>query len=192
MNPPSCLASPAASNDLCHCIMLALNAASLLVPLTAESGLKCGLANMIRSKHPLASQEGDHSGSPGRMRPGTRFLYSMYGRPSFLSRLSSSIMVSSHRPAPTTRERERCQSPSGTSLPTPGTRIDPHTPVFHRNGILWFTNKQTNFIGRLDPRTGNMDLKRVPTPHAIPYGIVITKSDNPVFCEFGTNKIGTI
>jgi len=64
--------------------------------------------------------------------------------------------------------------------------------VFHRNGILWFTNKQTNFIGRLDPRTGNMDLKRVPTPHAIPYGIVITKSDNPVFCEFGTNKIGTI
>jgi virginiamycin B lyase len=41
-------------------------------------------------------------------------------------------------------------------------------------------------------RTGKMDVKQVPTPHALPYGIVITKNNVPVFCEFGTNKIGSI
>jgi len=28
-----------------------------------------------------------------------------------------------------------------------GAEIDPHTPVFDHNGILWFTNEQTNYIG---------------------------------------------
>lgn len=35
-------------------------------------------------------------------------------------------------------------------------------------------------------------MKAVPTPHAIPYGIVVTKSGVPFFCEFGTNKLGSI
>lgn len=63
--------------------------------------------------------------------------------------------------------------------PPDGTKIDPHTPVFDHGGILWFTNEQTNYIGRLDPGNGKMQLKAVPTPHAIPYGIVITKDDLP-------------
>jgi virginiamycin B lyase len=37
-----------------------------------------------------------------------------------------------------------------------------------------------------------MDLKQVPTPHAVPYGIVVTKSGMPIFCEFGTNKLASI
>ena len=73
-----------------------------------------------------------------------------------------------------------------------GTKIDPHTPAFDHNGILWFTNEETNYIGRLDPATGRMDLKKVPTSHAIPYGIVITQNGVPFFCEFGTNKLGSI
>ncbi len=76
--------------------------------------------------------------------------------------------------------------------PSDGTKIDPHTPAFDHNGILWFTNEQTNYIGRLDPTTGKMELKPVPTPHAIPYGIVITKTNVPFFCEFGTNKLAGI
>ena len=75
--------------------------------------------------------------------------------------------------------------------PSDGSDIDPHTPVFDHNGILWFTNEQTNYIGRLDPATGKMELKQVPTPHAIPYGIVATK-DFLFFCEFGTNKLASI
>ncbi len=73
-----------------------------------------------------------------------------------------------------------------------GTKIDPHTPVFDRNGILWFTNEETNYIGRLDPTTGKMELKTVPTPHAVPYGIVVTKTGVPFFCEFGSNKLASI
>ncbi|HEY6129850.1 MAG TPA: hypothetical protein VIW23_16880 [Candidatus Acidoferrum sp.] len=73
-----------------------------------------------------------------------------------------------------------------------GTEIDPHTPVFDHNGILWFTNEETNYIGRLDPKTGKMTLAKSPTPHAVPYGIVILKDNTPLFCEFGTNKLATI
>lgn len=61
-----------------------------------------------------------------------------------------------------------------TEYRAPGkTEIDPHTPAFDHDGILWFTNEETNYIGRLDPRTGKMTLAKLPTPKAIPYGIVI-------------------
>jgi virginiamycin B lyase len=76
--------------------------------------------------------------------------------------------------------------------PSNGTQIDPHTPVFDHDGVLWFTNEGTNYIGRLDPKTGQMTLTKSPTPHAVPYGIVITKDNAPFFCEFGTNKLATI
>jgi len=76
--------------------------------------------------------------------------------------------------------------------PPQGTEIDPHTPVFDHNGILWFTNEETNYIGRLDPKTGKMILTKSPTPHAIPYGIVVTQNNVPFFCEFGTNKLASI
>jgi len=70
--------------------------------------------------------------------------------------------------------------------------IDPHTPVFDHNGILWFTNEETNYIGRLDPKTGKMTLTKSPTAHAVPYGIVVTANNVPFFCEFGTNKLASI
>lgn len=76
--------------------------------------------------------------------------------------------------------------------PSNGTQIDPHTPVFDHDGVLWFTNEGTNYIGRLDPKTSQMTLTKSPTPHAVPYGIVITKDNAPFFCEFGTNKLATI
>ena len=31
-----------------------------------------------------------------------------------------------------------------------------------------------------------------PTPHAVPYGIVILQNNTPFFCEFGTNKLASI
>jgi virginiamycin B lyase len=76
--------------------------------------------------------------------------------------------------------------------PADGTKIDPHTPVFDHDGILWFTNQETNYIGRLDPATGKMTLTKLPTPHAVPYGIVITQNNVPFFCEFGANKLASI
>lgn len=76
--------------------------------------------------------------------------------------------------------------------PEGGVQIDPHTPVFDHNGILWFTNEETNYIGRLDPSTGKMTLTKVPTPHAVPYGIVVLENGTPFFCEFGANKLASI
>jgi virginiamycin B lyase len=75
--------------------------------------------------------------------------------------------------------------------PSDGREIDPHTPVFDHSGMLWFTNEETNYIGQLDPVTGKMELKPVPTPHAVPYGIVATQK-LLFFCEFGTNKLASI
>jgi virginiamycin B lyase len=76
--------------------------------------------------------------------------------------------------------------------PSNGTKIDPHTPVFDHDGILWFTNEETNYIGRLDPQSGKMTLTKLPTAHAVPYGIVILQNNTPFFCEFGVNKLASI
>ena len=69
---------------------------------------------------------------------------------------------------------------------------DPHTPAFAPDGTLWFTAQDSNFVGRLDPRSGEIKLEQVPTAHAQPYGIVVTSAGIPFFCEFGTNKLGSI
>lgn len=69
---------------------------------------------------------------------------------------------------------------------------DPHTLAFDQHGIIWFTLQSADKIGRLDPRTGEMKLVDVPTPHANPYGLVITSKGVPVFDEFGANRIGMI
>src|SRR5207244_11311881 len=69
---------------------------------------------------------------------------------------------------------------------------DPHTPVFDQKGILWFTLQESSMVGRLDPSTGDVKVKPTPTQHAVPYGIVVTLAGVPFFCEFGTNKLGSI
>jgi hypothetical protein len=62
----------------------------------------------------------------------------------------------------------------------------------NHNVILWFTNEDTNYIGRLDSKTGKMALVKVPTPQIVSYGIVILPNNTPIFCEFGTNKFGRV
>ena len=48
---------------------------------------------------------------------------------------------------------------------------DPHTRIFDRQGIAWFTRQLSNMIGRLDPATGAIKLVTTKTPDAKPYGI---------------------
>src|SRR5437588_11768194 len=47
-------------------------------------------------------------------------------------------------------------------------------------------------VGRLDAKSGDIKVKQVPTPHAIPYGIAVTRSGVPYFCEFGSSKLASI
>jgi virginiamycin B lyase len=69
---------------------------------------------------------------------------------------------------------------------------DPHSLVFDSDGILWFTVQVGNFVGRLDPHTGKVELQTVPTTNSHPYGIQVNSQGIPFFCEFFTNKLGSI
>ncbi|MDQ3699048.1 MAG: lyase [Gemmatimonadota bacterium] len=69
---------------------------------------------------------------------------------------------------------------------------DPHTLVFDRAGDIWFTVQGGNFVGKLATKSGQVQLVKVPTARARPYGIVVDSKNRPWFNEFGTNKIATI
>ena len=73
--------------------------------------------------------------------------------------------------------------------PEPG---DPHTLIFDKSGILWFTMQNANRIGRLDPKTGEIKLLTPPTAKARPYGMAVNSKGTVFFVEFGTNKVGSI
>lgn len=76
-------------------------------------------------------------------------------------------------------------------MPDPRAR-DPHTPVLGADGMVWFTVQRSNFVGRLDPRTGDVTLAPVPTANALPYGMAIGADGAAYFCEFGANAIGRV
>jgi virginiamycin B lyase len=58
--------------------------------------------------------------------------------------------------------------------------------------VIFFTAQDSNFVGRLDPKSGKVTVKEVPTPRAHPYGIIVGPDGAAYFCEFGSNKIGRI
>ncbi len=80
-----------------------------------------------------------------------------------------------------------------TEYPMPDSRArDPHSLTFDAAGNIWFTVQGGNLVGKLETATGKVTLKDVPTASARPYGIVIGANGVPIFCEFNSNKIGTI
>ncbi len=69
---------------------------------------------------------------------------------------------------------------------------DPHTIDFDSNGNLWFSLQNSNMMGRLEPTSGKVELIRMTTPNARPYGVVVAPDNTVWFDLFGTNKIGRI
>jgi virginiamycin B lyase len=69
---------------------------------------------------------------------------------------------------------------------------DPHTLAFGKNGVLWFTVQGGNHVGRLEPKSGKVDLVKVPTSNSRPYGIAIDSKGRPWVNLFGANKLVTI
>jgi virginiamycin B lyase len=70
---------------------------------------------------------------------------------------------------------------------------DPHTLTFDEGQKnIWFTVQGGNFIGRLNIASEKVDLIRVPTEHARPYGIVVARDGRPWIVLFGTNKLASV
>jgi virginiamycin B lyase len=78
-------------------------------------------------------------------------------------------------------------------MPNPKAR-DPHTIAFLRDGRIFFTVQAGNFIGTLDPKAPNGDIKLIeaPTANSRPYGVRLDSKGVPYFDLFNTNKIGTV
>ncbi len=63
--------------------------------------------------------------------------------------------------------------------------------AFDTAGRIVFTAQWSNSIGRLDPRSGRVEVLPVPVPQARPYGIVLAK--NMAYVNlFGANRIGVV
>ncbi len=78
-------------------------------------------------------------------------------------------------------------------MPDPKAK-DPHTPLFDKDGILWFSVQNGGFMGRLDPKTGDIKLfTPVGAPGQQPYALrFLSDGRQPWFSYFGSNKIATI
>ena len=80
-----------------------------------------------------------------------------------------------------------------TTFPMPDSAArDPHTLIFDGRGDIWFTVQSGGFVGKLETGSGRVQLIKVETRGARPYGIVIDGKGRPWFNQFGTNRIGMI
>lgn len=75
-------------------------------------------------------------------------------------------------------------------LPPEGARANLNTATFDRNGTLWFTG-QAGIYGRLDPRSGRIDVFRDPGG-AGPYGIATTPGGDVYYASLAGSHIARI
>src|SRR6266487_4755772 len=61
------------------------------------------------------------------------------------------------------------------------------------NNVIWFTDARTNSIGKLDVKSGDIQLVSIPTPKAGPMGIVLSPDGKSIwFAEITGNKIANL
>src|SRR6266581_4339896 len=61
------------------------------------------------------------------------------------------------------------------------------------NNVIWFTDARTNSIGKLDVKSGDIQLVIIPTPKAGPMGIVLSPDGKSIwFAEITGNKIANL
>jgi len=68
----------------------------------------------------------------------------------------------------------------------------PHDIVVGTNGMIWFTEINTNKIGMFNPDTKEFKEYDIPTPSSRPHGLVTDESGNVWFTEVGAGKIGKL
>src|SRR6266516_1417302 len=65
--------------------------------------------------------------------------------------------------------------------------------VDNDNNVIWFTDARTNSIGKLDVKSGDIQLVSIPTPKAGPMGIVLSPDGKSIwFAEITGNKIASL
>src|SRR6476646_8339988 len=64
-------------------------------------------------------------------------------------------------------------APSITEYQIPRDKAFPHDPAVGPDGIVWYTDQNNSFIGRLDPAAGTITDVPTPTPESGPHGIVV-------------------
>jgi virginiamycin B lyase len=74
----------------------------------------------------------------------------------------------------------------------PRERAFPHDPAVGRDGIVWYTDQQNSFIGRLDPATGKITDYPTPTPASGPHGIVIAPDGSVWYTANRSGKLGRL
>jgi len=76
-------------------------------------------------------------------------------------------------------------------IPDSGVR-DPHTLFADGKGRIFFTAQQAGYVGRLTMSSGKIDLLKLSTPGARPYGISMNSKGEVWFNEFGVNRIARL
>jgi virginiamycin B lyase len=74
----------------------------------------------------------------------------------------------------------------------PRERAFPHDPAVGRDGIVWYTDQQNSFIGRLDPATGKITDYPTPTPGSGPHGIVVAPDGGVWYTAQRIGRLGRL
>jgi streptogramin lyase len=74
----------------------------------------------------------------------------------------------------------------------PRERAFPHDPAVGADGIVWYTDQQNSFIGRLDPATGKITDYPTPTPASGPHGIVVAPDGGVWYTAQRIGKLGRL
>ena len=89
-------------------------------------------------------------------------------------------------------------------LPLPGKKIpnsNPHSLAFDREGIIFFTTQESNFVGKLDPKTGKITLNPktksfqhwpIPSGGGVVRNMVATPDDKLYVACSGVNKVAIV
>lgn len=75
---------------------------------------------------------------------------------------------------------------------TPPTQGKPQRLEFDSNGMVWFSERVGNKIGRLDPKTGEIKEYDLPGPDASPYAIGIDRNHMVWYASHETDVLGRL
>jgi virginiamycin B lyase len=64
--------------------------------------------------------------------------------------------------------------------------------VFNNNNEIWFTMQWSNYVARLNKRSGDVDLVQMQSEKARPYGIKLDSNNHPWIALLGTNGLATV